>query len=171
MLTTDESFLIPVRKPHALGTFIWGRQSNHDVLALKAYISFKTLDFLPAMSRIISNKRFHNRKIMRLKITFSLIVGGLPLLIYPGVVLGGLMGLSGVWSGNEPLWLVVVVKSSLIGSISYPLVYFASAVAAVVMTINKRTAIAFKISLIPLAYLLVLGLLFLVWFWLNQIGY
>lgn len=91
-------------------------------------------------------------------------------MIYPGVFIGGLISLSGVWTGNEPLLLVVVVKSSLIGSISYPLVYLASAVAAVAMAKNQRTAIAFKISLIPLAYLLVLGLLFLVWLRLNQTG-
>jgi hypothetical protein len=118
------------------------------------------------MSRRISINRLQIRKTRRLKITLSLIFGGLPLSIYPGVLIGGLIGLASVWSGKEPLLLVVIAKSSIIGSISYPLVYLACLVAAVVMAINKRTAIAFKISLIPLVYLLILGLLLLVWFWL-----
>jgi hypothetical protein len=82
------------------------------------------------------------------------------------VLIGGLIGLASVWPGNEPLLLVVIAKSSIIGSISYPLVYLACVVASVVMAINKRTAIAFKISLIPLVYLLILGLLLSVWYWL-----
>lgn len=99
---------------------------------------------------------------MRFKIALSLIAGGLPLLIYPGVLTGALISLASPWPGNE-LLLLVVVKSVLIGSISYPLVYFVSLVMALVMVKIQRTAIAFKISLVPLAYLLVLALLVAVW--------
>ncbi|MBD2463493.1 hypothetical protein H6G89_21035 [Oscillatoria sp. FACHB-1407] len=107
---------------------------------------------------------------MRFKTTLALIIGGLPLLIYPGVFLAGAMGLAAPWSGDAERLLMAVVKSALIGSISYPLVYFASLIAALVMAITQRIAIAFKISLIPLAYLLVLSLLFIVWILLNQVG-
>jgi hypothetical protein len=122
------------------------------------------------MSRRISNNRLQGSRTLYFKIILSLILGGLPLLAYAGVVVGGLISLSGVWTGDEPLLLVIVAKSTIIGSISYPLVYLVSVVATVVMAKTKRMAIAFKISLVPLAYLLVLGLLVIIWIWLNQTG-
>jgi hypothetical protein len=122
------------------------------------------------MFRQSSNYQLQNRRAIRFKTAFSLIVGGLPLILYPGALIGGLISLSGVWNENESLLLIVVVKSCLIGSISYPLIYITSAVVSVVMARRQRIAIAFKISLIPLIYLLILSLLFVVWALLNRLG-
>lgn len=123
------------------------------------------------MFRQSSNYQLQNRRAIRFKTAFSLIVGGLPLILYPGALIGGLISLSGVWNENESLLLIVVVKSCLIGSISYPLIYITSAVVSVVMARRQRIAIAFKISLIPLIYLLILSLLFVVWALLNRLGW
>ncbi|MBD1867332.1 hypothetical protein H6F95_08495 [Cyanobacteria bacterium FACHB-471] len=114
------------------------------------------------MSQRISNYRLRSSRAVRFRIALSLIAGGLPLLIYPGVFIGVSISLAAPWTDNEPL-LTVVAKSVLIGSISYPLVYFVSLVMTLVMAKIRRTAIAFKISLVPLAYLLVLALLVAVW--------
>ena len=102
---------------------------------------------------------------MRYKITLPLIAGGLPLLVYPAVLLAGIMSLAGERTGDEPpALLMAIVTSFLIGSIVYPLVYVPCAVAAVRKAKKQEAALAFKISMVPLIFLAVLAILLLVWF-------
>jgi hypothetical protein len=100
---------------------------------------------------------------MRTKITFSLVLGGLPLPIYPGVLLAGIMSLGGSRTGDEPALLMAIVTSFLIGSIAYPLIYIPCAVAAVRAAKRQEESLAFKISIVPLVFISVLAMLLLAW--------
>jgi hypothetical protein len=105
---------------------------------------------------------------MRSKITLPLVLGGLPLPIYPGILLAGVMSLAGERTGDEPALLMTVVKSFLFGSILYPLVYIPCAIAAVRTAKKQEEALAFKLSMVPLVFLSVLVVLFLAWIQLND---
>jgi hypothetical protein len=100
---------------------------------------------------------------MRSKITLPLIVGGLPLLVYPAVLGAGIMSLAAERTGDEPALLMAIVNSFLIGSIVYPLVYVPCAIGAVWRAKEQDAALAFKISIMPLVFLAVLVVLLLAW--------
>jgi len=97
---------------------------------------------------------------MRPKITIVLIAGGLPLLIYPAVVIASFMGLVAQRTGSEPALEIGIANSFYIGTIAYPLIYVACALIAIVM--RQNGARAFKIGTVPLAFLAMLGVLFVV---------
>jgi hypothetical protein len=95
---------------------------------------------------------------MRSKITLSLIVGFLPLLVYQWVFLLGIMSSVYLRAGYESALLKAVIYSYLGGSIVYPLVYVSCAIAAIWR--KQEAALALKISIVPLVFLFVLAVLF-----------
>jgi hypothetical protein len=97
---------------------------------------------------------------MRSRITLVLIAGGLPLLVYPAVVIASIMGLAAPRTGHEPALEIGIANSFYIGTIAYPLIYVACALIAIVM--RQNGARAFKIGTVPLAFLAMLGVLFVV---------
>ncbi|MDY0168588.1 MAG: hypothetical protein RBS80_18715 [Thermoguttaceae bacterium] len=93
-----------------------------------------------------------------------LFLGALPLLIYPFVLLASVMSLAGHRSGNEPALLVLVIKSFLLGSIAYPLVYLVCLALAVAKAAKNGCTVALWYGLGPLVYLLFLVGLMGIWF-------
>lgn len=92
-----------------------------------------------------------------------LVLGFLPLLIYPFVLLADVMSLAASRSGKQSFLLTVVSRSFQIGSLVYPLVYFPCLAAAIRRLMAQEERIAAEISAIPIGLLIVL--LILVWAW------
>jgi hypothetical protein len=87
------------------------------------------------------------------------IVSALPLLIYPAVLMASVMSLAGNVSGEEPLYLVVIVYGFLVGSLLYPLVYIASLIAYFIVKDVKRKALFVKIPFLYIGFCIVLLIL------------
>ncbi len=92
-----------------------------------------------------------------------LIVGGLPLLIYPFILLANVMSLAGT-QGSTPVpisqWLAA--KAFLWSSTLYPLVYLACLIAAIACSRGGDGQKALMLSIAPLAYVgLCVALMFL----------
>ena len=80
------------------------------------------LDFNPKVAGDLSMKvQFKQR--MKLSTRYLLILGGLPLLTYPIIVIMALFGTLAHRSGNESTPLILVMNSLLFGSFAYPVVY------------------------------------------------
>jgi hypothetical protein len=94
---------------------------------------------------------------------FMLLLGALPLLVYPFVVLANVMSLAGERSGNEPPLLMLVVYSFLLGSLAYPAVYVPCALLAVARVKKNDDNTAFWYVVGPLGYLLLLAGLLAIW--------
>jgi hypothetical protein len=97
-----------------------------------------------------------------------LIIGALPLLIYPFVALASVMSLAGHTDGSEPVLLMVMARGFQITSLFYPVVYLCSLVAAVSLRKQKEVA-AVRIASIPLSFLALITLLFIGWFFLERL--
>jgi hypothetical protein len=91
------------------------------------------------------------------KVNNSLIFGGLPLLALPAVLLTSLFSL-----GGTPSKLFDGSCFMIIGTIIYALVYIPCAVAAAWTAKKQDVAFAFQISIVPLIFLPILVVLFLV---------
>jgi hypothetical protein len=100
---------------------------------------------------------------MRALAIVLLVLGALPFLIYPFVVLAGVMSLAGHSSGKEPIILVIVANSFLLGSLAYPLVYLPALVFAGARLAAGERKAALVGSIVPLAFLVLLGVLFALW--------
>jgi hypothetical protein len=101
----------------------------------------------------------------------AVIVGALPLLIYPIVLLAGVMSLAGESQGDEPALLMIVAKTFLWSSLAYPLVYGGFALAAAVVAWRPQgERLAFGLSCVPLAYLVMLGVLMFAWAVVEQLS-
>ena len=85
---------------------------------------------------------------------------GLPLLIYPGILMAGIMGLAAPTSPNTPLMLLITVKTFLISSLLYPVGYFLGAA-----TSFRHRALGLGIVL---AHLSVCLISFAVWYALSK---
>jgi len=92
-----------------------------------------------------------------------LVVGGLPLVVYPFVLLADVMSLAGERSGKDPLLLTVVARSFQLGSLVYPLVYVPCLVAAVRRLMAHDPHAAAVFSAIPIGLLALLAILFCAW--------
>jgi hypothetical protein len=94
----------------------------------------------------------------------SLVLGALPLAIYPFVVLADIMSLAGHRRGDEPRLLVAVATIFQVGSLAYLPVY-AFSFAATLILLGKvgRGRRAFCLSVIPIIYLAILTILFFAW--------
>ena len=96
--------------------------------------------------------------------TACLIVGVLPLIIYPGVLIAGIMGLAAPVRGEFGA-SVVLGRTAMLGSLAYPVVWLPALVATVVLFVAKKNErLAAFVSASPLAYLLLVGLVFLGWY-------
>jgi hypothetical protein len=100
---------------------------------------------------------------MRLASIASLVLGGLPLVIYPVLLVAGIMSLAGHRTGDEPLLLMAVSYAFLIGSLSYPIVYVCCLVIAVWMGTRGDQRGMLRSSIAPLAFIAVLGVV--AWLW------
>jgi hypothetical protein len=95
-----------------------------------------------------------------------LTLGGIPLIIYPFILLAGVMSLAGSPSGASVL-LTLVVFLFLIGSIAYPAVYFPCLIVSK-KEWKKEDGIHLKYSAVPLIYLCGLAILMSLWMMLDQ---
>jgi hypothetical protein len=91
-----------------------------------------------------------------------LVLGALPLVVYPFVLLANIMGIAAPRSGNESLVLVLISYAFYIATTVYPLVYlFCVASAIVAARRQSRTALGFAFA--PIGYLLLLVGLGVIW--------
>lgn len=90
-----------------------------------------------------------------------LLIGGLPLLVYPFVFLGGVMVIGGgVEWGNASAAYKVMLRSFFAGAMVYPLIYIPCAIKAVLMAKEGREESALKMCKVPLVLIALLGMLF-----------
>jgi len=93
-----------------------------------------------------------------------LIVGALPLLIYPFILLANVLSLAGTKSSTPVPMAQWLIANGFLGcSTLYPLVYLACTIAAVTYARSGKATVALKLSIVPLAYLGVCGLLLMAW--------
>jgi hypothetical protein len=71
------------------------------------------------------------------------VVQGLPLLIYPFVLLANIMSLEGNWGniGNDQIIVIIIIIITMITSTFYPLIYLLS----VIYYFNKRSKVRGKV--------------------------
>lgn len=83
-----------------------------------------------------------------------LIVGALPLLIYPFILLANIMSFAGTKSSTPvPLMQTVMSQAFLWSSTLYPVAYVACLIAAVTCSRSGNGAMALKLAAAPLLYL------------------
>ncbi|MDO5610284.1 MAG: hypothetical protein Q4G62_05840 [Pseudomonadota bacterium] len=92
-----------------------------------------------------------------------LALGSLPLLVYPFVLLAGVMSLAGHRSDDTPLLLIVITYAFLVSSIAYPAIYLWGLIMAVKNLGRGRSKAAVVMSAAPLWYLLAVIVLYFVW--------
>jgi hypothetical protein len=94
----------------------------------------------------------------------SLILGALPLAVYPFVVIADIMSLATPTRGDEPTLLVAVARCFQIGSLAYLPVY-AFSLAATLSLLRKKgkERAALCLSILPIIYVAILTILFFVW--------
>ncbi len=90
---------------------------------------------------------------MRALVPILLVGGGLPLLIYPFVVLINLMQLAGHRTGHEPAPLLFMVGLVMLGTTLYPAVYLPCMILSLRRFAGNRDRAALRLSIIPLVYL------------------
>lgn len=95
----------------------------------------------------------------------ALVAGGLPLLVYPAVLLAGIMSLAGHRTGEESSLLVVISSTALLSSLLYPMVY----VPCLLLAISRlrHGGSPSLPSLAPLVYLAAVAAMLLWWFSLD----
>ena len=102
----------------------------------------------------------------RAEMIVALVVGAVPLLIWPFMLLANLMSLA-AWSlptGVRPSLLQTLVSQLFLWSSTlYPLVYLAAGITSVVFASTGHPPSANRFALIPLGYLLVVVLLLFAW--------
>lgn len=97
-----------------------------------------------------------------------LIVAGLPLLAYPGVLFANLMSLAGYRSGNESLISYVIPISYLAASTLYPGVYIISIGRYIFCLLKKNNVGARKAVYLPYKMLGLIIVLFLLWLLFSE---
>jgi len=98
-----------------------------------------------------------------------IVLGFIPLLIYPGVLVAGIMGLAAPRTGHEPQMEIILGNAFLIGSVAYPVVYCICAwISETLHEKSKSERLAEALAFVPLVYLSVLSLLFLVGGWAAE---
>jgi hypothetical protein len=86
----------------------------------------------------------------------ALVIGGLPVTVYPFVFLTALMGLAGWREGTEITLSFALTLTLLFGALAYPLIYFPLTVGSVWALVKGREKTAFSLALCPLIYLFLL---------------
>jgi hypothetical protein len=95
-----------------------------------------------------------------------IVISAIPLIIYPFVLLANLMSLAAEPTAESiqvPLWFKLVVYGFLWGSSLYPLALFGCGIWALARSRQNAPKSAILIALIPMAYLAILAVLFIVW--------
>ena len=100
---------------------------------------------------------------MKLAPCLLLVVGALPLLVYPPVLLANLMSLGGHRTGNESPGVSLVTYSFLLGSTAYPAVYVFSLLLVIARIRENRAKAALGYSIAPMFYFGLLVLLGMLW--------
>ncbi|KUP23382.1 hypothetical protein AWJ19_28835 [Paenibacillus sp. DMB5] len=99
-------------------------------------------------------------------ITFF-VLGAVPLLIYPFVLIANIMSLAGSWSGQEESILKAIVILFIILTSSYPITYIISLVLYLIKKLknkNKNGAVLVsKLPLLPLIHLVLAILVGCLW--------
>jgi hypothetical protein len=95
-----------------------------------------------------------------------LIIGALPLLVYPFIALASVMSLAGHTTGEEPVMRMAVARGFQVTSLLYPVVYVASLAAALAVR-KQKAGTAAKIASAPLWFLMLVVLLFVAWIALD----
>jgi hypothetical protein len=91
---------------------------------------------------------------MKYRFWIWLAIGGLPLLVYPFILLGNAMSLAATPSSKSvPILLYLSAKVFLWGSTLYPVVYIFCAVTAVAKSQQGDFRKASTVALLPLLYL------------------
>jgi hypothetical protein len=92
----------------------------------------------------------------------AIVLGGLPLLVYPFVLLADVMSLAGEQSGKRTL-LTVVARAFLWTSLAYPVVYLPclSQARSLFKKMHEEAALGFCVA--PLGYLIIVVVLFFAW--------
>lgn len=89
--------------------------------------------------------------------TIGFIAGGIPLLMYPFVLIANIMQLAGV-STNENVFIKIIISLFIFSSSTYLLTYIVCLVVYIIKR-NKNNLI----SLIPLAQIVFTVILFFIW--------
>ena len=98
--------------------------------------------------------------------TFSiiaLVLGGLPLLAYPFVLLADVMSLAATQTGKDSSTLMMVARAFQWTSLAYPVVYLPCVAIACILLKKACEKAALGFSLAPLGYLVVVVALFFAW--------
>lgn len=91
-----------------------------------------------------------------------LVMGALPLLIYPFIFLAGIMSLAGDTSNAGPWPVLLIAFVALLSSLAYPIVYLPCAFRAIRRLTKKEPAV--RLSAVPLIYLAAVGIVFASWY-------
>jgi uncharacterized membrane protein len=86
------------------------------------------------------------------------VINGLPLLIYPAVLISNIMSLSGPKPGNQNIFLAITINLFLFFSSTYLITY----IACFILYIRKNRE-NFLISVIPLIHIFITILLGYLW--------
>ena len=98
-----------------------------------------------------------------------IVLGFLPLLIYPCVLLADIMSLAAPRTGNEPQLRIILLNAFLIGTLAYPVVYcFCAWISETLNEKSKSERLAEALSFVPLVYLSVVVLLALACGWAED---
>jgi mannitol-specific phosphotransferase system IIBC component len=97
------------------------------------------------------------------KNTVFFMLGGIPLLLYPFVLLADIMSIAGERTGNENVFLIIIVGLFLFLSSSYPISY---SVCLVLYLKNKNRCIWAPIF--PLIHVVVVVLVGYLWAFLEK---
>ena len=84
---------------------------------------------------------------MRLATILFLVLGALPLILYPVVLLANEMSFAAPATGSESLLQWLVSRAFLLGSIIYPIVYLFCAVVTIIRLVKDRGRTALRYSL------------------------
>lgn len=91
-----------------------------------------------------------------------LVLGALPLIVYPFVLTADIMGLAGTRSGNDSVILILLSYAFYIGTMIYPLVYLVCAGLTIVAG-RKQSNTTLGFAFGPVGYLLLLVALAAIW--------
>jgi hypothetical protein len=93
--------------------------------------------------------------LMKYRFVFWLVIGGLPLLIYPALLIANIMSLAAKPAPNDhaPILLYLFANAFLWGSTLYPVVYVFSASTAIAVLKKGNPNKASLVALLPLLYL------------------
>jgi hypothetical protein len=90
-------------------------------------------------------------------------LGAAPLLIYPGILIAGVMSLAAENHGKVPAVLRWIAGSFLFGSLAYPAVYLLCLLAFWVSRRRGSELWAGRFTMVPLGYLALLVMILMMW--------